>query len=224
MRELPACIGFIVDGNRRWARARNLSVIEGHKEGAKRLGDVIEWLLKKNINTAIFYCFSTENWNRPKEEVYALMMLIEQYLAKLMEEVNKNARIRFIGERERFSEKTQTYIRMLEEKTCEHEGITVVIALSYGGRSEIVRAAKHAVEDGVVISEETISERLYTKDTPEPDIIIRTSGEKRLSNFLTWQSVYSELFFIDTLWPDFTEAEFEDILREYALRERRRGT
>jgi undecaprenyl diphosphate synthase len=220
----PACIGFIVDGNRRWARAQNRPLHEGHEEGAKKIHDVIKWSQKKGVACAIFYCFSTENWNRSPEEVSALMMLFETELTKLVEHISENVCVRFIGDRTRFSMSTQEHMRTLEEKTAARTGMTAVIALSYGGRAEIVRAIARAREEGEAhITEETLSRHLDTSGLPDPDIIVRTSGEKRLSNFLPWQSVYSELFFIDTLWPDFTEGEFEDILKQYAERDRRRG-
>ncbi len=220
---MPACIGFIVDGNRRWARAHNLSAHEGHEEGAKKIRAVIEWSQKHGIQCAMFYCFSTENWNRSPEEVAALMTLFETELAKLVENIDENVRVRFIGDRTRFSEATQKHMHMLETKTVARTGMTAVIALSYGGRAEIVRAVARVHEAGIAVTEETLSSSLDTAGMPDPDVIVRTSGEKRLSNFLPWQSVYSELFFIDTLWPDFTEAEFEDILNQYAMRDRRKG-
>lgn len=224
-KHIPACIGYIVDGNRRWARAHNRPTHEGHEEGAQKIREVIEWSQKKGVTCAIFYCFSTENWNRSPEEVSALMMLFEKELAKLVERIDENVRVRFIGDRTRFSMSTQEHMRMLEEKTAARTGMTAVIALSYGGRAEIVRAAARAHEAGEeVITEEVLSQHLDTSGLPDPDIIVRTSGEQRLSNFLPWQSVYSELFFVDPYWPDFTEGDFEDILKQYAERDRRKGT
>jgi undecaprenyl diphosphate synthase len=220
------CIGVIMDGNRRWAKGKGLSTAEGHHAGYGKLKEVVRWAGEKGISHAIFYAFSTENWNRSPEEVAGLMTLFEMGLRESLPEfLRDGVRVRFIGERERFSSELQTLMNEVEEKTAECNVITAVLALSYGGRSEITHAFNELLKGNkTLVTQEDIADVLWTKDIPDPDLIIRTSGEQRLSNFLPWQSVYSELFFTETLWPDFSKNEFEGILRSYAERDRRRGT
>lgn len=220
------CIGVIMDGNRRWAKRKGLSTAEGHHAGYGKLKEVVRWAGEKGISHAIFYAFSTENWNRSPEEVAGLMTLFEMGLRESLPEfLRDGVRVRFIGERERFSSELQTLMNEVEEKTAECNVITAVLALSYGGRSDIAHAFNELLKGNkTLVTQEDIANALWTKDIPDPDIIIRTSGEQRLSNFLPWQSVYSELFFTETLWPDFSKNEFEGILRSYAERDRRRGT
>lgn len=223
-REIPHCIGIIPDGNRRWAKAHGVSIAEGHKRGMEKGEEVAEWMSTRGIDHLIFYAFSTENWNRSKEEVDQLMQLFEHGLSDSFSRMKEmGARVRFIGERDRFSAAMQEKMRTLEE-TSDESARQITIALSYGGRNEIVRAVNRALARGdAQVDEESFAALLDTAGIPDPDIIIRTSGEQRLSNFLPWQSTYSELFFTELLWPDFTEKEFDRILQEYSARQRRRG-
>ncbi|MDO8593649.1 MAG: polyprenyl diphosphate synthase [bacterium] len=220
---VPACVGIILDGNRRWAASRGLPKFEGHRAGFENVKTVTRIVRDAGIKHLVVYAFSTENWNREPTEVAYLMGLFRESIEKEMKELGKEGiRIRFAGQRGRFSPDLQQSMHTVEKETAEHEAFTLWVCLSYGGRAEIVAAASAAAKGGE-ITEETVSENLWTAGMPDPDIIIRTSGEKRLSGFLTWQSVYSELFFIDTFWPDFTKEVFDSILAEFALRERRRG-
>ena len=228
-------IGIIMDGNRRWAATRGLPAFEGHRAGfeaMKRLAEHAPYFQKTyGLEYVVVYAFSTENWNRSAEEVAGLMKLFEFGLTELSKHLTERGnrdkenaiRVRVIGERGRFSTKMQTLMADIEEKTKNFGGITIVFALSYGGRADILDAVRK-VRSVSEVTEETFSGALSTAGIPDPDIIIRTGGEKRLSNFLTWQSVYSELFFPDTLWPDFTPKMLEDIIAEYYSRERRHGT
>jgi len=220
----PACVGIILDGNRRWAKENGVSKLEGHRAGMETLKKTVRFVRDSDIKHLIVYAFSTENWNRDKDEVSYLMDLFREAIKKEMNELGKeNVRVRFVGQRERFSDDLQRAMGDIEKKTEKNDAITLWVCFSYGGRAEIVAAAAAAAVADVPITEESLSENLWTAGMPEPDIIIRTGGEKRLSNFLTWQSIYSELFFTDTLYPDFNKEEFDAILAEYATRERRRG-
>ena len=221
---IPACVGIILDGNRRFAKERGLPAYEGHRAGMNVLTDTVRFMRAGGVKHLIVYAFSTENWNRKEEEVAYLMDLFRESIQKQMSALGKEGiRIRFVGQRERFSAELQQAMDDVEAETEKNEDFTFWICLSYGGRAEIVAAARAAAAAGEDITEETLSRHLWTAGMPDPDIIIRTSGEKRLSGFLPWQSIYSELFFIDTKWPDFSKAEFDAILAEYAQRERRRG-
>jgi len=219
-----SCVGIILDGNRRWAEAHGLPKLEGHRVGLlETLRDTVRFIRDRGIKHLAVYMFSAENWGRDKKEVEYLMDLFRESIHKEMKEFGKeNVRIRFVGQRERFSEDLQRAMNDTERETKENKAITLWCCLSYGGRAEIVAAANAAADAGEV-TEETLAKHLWTAGMPDPDIIIRTSGEKRLSGFLTWQSVYSELFFTDTKWPDFSEKEFDSILAEFAQRERRNG-
>src|SRR3989344_3659557 len=220
----PACVGIILDGNRRWAKENSVSKLEGHRAGTDTLKKTVRFVRDSGVKHLIVYAFSTENWSRDKDEVSYLMDLFREAIKKEMNELGKeNVKVRFVGQRERFSEDLQQSMDEIEKETAENEAITLWVCFSYGGRAEIVAAAAAAAVPDVPITEKSLSENLWTAGMPEPDIIIRTGGEKRLSNFLTWQSIYSELFFTDTLYPDFNKEEFDAILAEYATRERRRG-
>ncbi len=222
----PQCIGFIMDGNRRWAKKNNLPLFEGHKKGYETLKGIISSAHAKHIPHIVCYAFSTENWKRAQEEVTYLMHLLTFALNKLptiLEKENKKINICIIGERAHLSEELKDAIIRAESKNYTVPELTVWVALSYGGRAEIVDATNRAITEGGVVTEETFKTLLWTNGMPDPDIIIRTSGERRISNFLLWQSAYSEFFFTDTLWPDFGEREFQSILEEYATRERRKG-
>jgi len=222
--KLPQCVGFIMDGNRRWAKEQNLETLEGHKAGLDVFYDVLAWIKEMNIPHAVFYAFSTENWLRKKVEVDYLMELFKLSLERMLVEIDQNqVRIRIIGRRSDFSSELQYLMQKLEMESAQYKECTVWVALSYGGRAEIVSACNEAIKIGTPVDEESFSKLLSTAEMPDPDLIIRTSGEQRLSNFLPWQSVYSELFFIPTYWPAFTKDEFTRILAQYGERQRRHG-
>lgn len=217
-----------MDGNRRWAREKGLNPWDGYSAGVdtiKKISNESDRLNKEyGLEQVTLYAFSTENWNRDKKEVEFLMDLLKKFLKDLTEDCKKeNVRVVFLGERERFSEDIRKLMEMVEEKTKDNTGFTVAFALSYGGRPEIIDGVNNAIEKGEKVTEESFKNLLWTKDIMDPDLIIRTGGEKRLSNFLTWGSVYSELFFTDTYWPDFSVAELEKIFAEFLERERRHG-
>lgn len=221
--KIPQCIGIILDGNRRFAKERGLSLLKGHTRGLERLVDATQWVRDRGVRHLVVYAFSTENWNRSEKEISHLMDLFRRGAQKHFSKLTKEGvRIRFIGQRARLAPDIQILMQQVEKESSLNDGFTLWVCLSYGGRAEIVAAAQEAAADGEV-TEETLSAHLWTHEMPDPDIIIRTGGEKRLSNFLTWQSVYSELFFIDDYWPDFSEASLDSILNEYAKRERRIG-
>jgi undecaprenyl diphosphate synthase len=231
---LPQHIAFIMDGNGRWAKQRGLERSEGHKAGAKTFRKIGEYCADIGIKYLTFHAFSTENWNRPKSEVLALMKLFREYLQEGDERIAENdirqMRLRFIGEREGLPKDLVNLIEKAERSSSKYSNVTVNIALNYGGRAEITHAVKDiakrvksgelSVED---ITEETISNSIYTAGQPDPDIIVRPSGEYRLSNFLQWQSAYSEFWYSDILWPDFTEENVNQILYDYQKRNRRFG-
>jgi undecaprenyl diphosphate synthase len=225
--QLIQCVGFIMDGNRRWAKERGLPTLEGHARGYENLKELMRVVHKAGIPHMVCYAFSTENWKRTEEEVGYLMKLLHHALMELPELIAKEGKrinIRVIGERQVLSKDLQEVIANVESKNYADPELTVWVALSYGGRLEIVDAVNRAVTQGVSVTEESFEKLLWTHGMPDPDIIIRTSGEKRISNFLLWQSAYSEFFFTDTLWPDFGETEFQSILEDYANRERRKGS
>jgi undecaprenyl diphosphate synthase len=217
------CVGIIMDGNRRWAKERGLPKLEGHRAGVETLKRVARFVRDKGIPHLVVFAFSTENWSREQGEVSYLMDLLRKFAQEEVRELGKeNIRVRFVGERERFAADVRASMDAIEKETAHNSTLTLWLCVSYGGRAEIVAAASAAAKNGV-ITEETLTQNLWTLGMPDPDIIIRTSGEQRLSGFLTWESVYSELFFTGTKWPDFAEAEFDSILAEFASRERRRG-
>jgi undecaprenyl diphosphate synthase len=225
MENIPQSIGIIMDGNRRFAKAKGLPALEGHRAGYEKLREVLLWCKDLGIANLTVYAFSTENWNRSQEEVGYLMNLFRLMIGALTKEAKQNGtRLIFLGERERFAPDLRLAIDEAEAATRECETLTFGIALSYGGRAEILDAIHRIpAEKQATISEEEFASLLWTREIPDPDLIIRTSGEERLSNFLPWQSVYSELYFTKTLWPDFSREEFETIISNFALRERRRG-
>ncbi len=223
--KLPTCLGFIMDGNRRWAKEQGLPTLEGHRKGLEVFQEVVRFVRDAGISHAVFYAFSTENWKRTEEEVRYLMGLFSKLLDQMTERlVEDGVKIRFIGRREDFSVAVQQQMGELEEKSSRFSGTTIWIALSYGGRAEIVHAVNAAVTNGDLVTEESFSKLLWTADMPDPDMIVRTSGEERLSNFLPWQSAYSEFYFLEKHWPALTKSDFEAILAEYAKRERRHGS
>lgn len=224
-KKIPRSISIIMDGNRRWAREHNLPTLEGHRMGYKKLKEVTDWVDEAGIKFLTVYAFSTENWNRTKKEVVYLMDLFRWVLREEIEEFkNKNIRISVVGEKELLPDDIQKEVLRVEKETKNLTGLHVVLAISYGGRSEIVSAVNKIIKDKKNdVSENDFAKYLWTKDIPDPDLIIRSGGEKRLSNFLPWQSAYSELFFIDTHWPAFTKEEFYSILQEYTLRVKHYG-
>ena len=228
---LPKHIAIIMDGNRRWARQRNLPVKLGHKEGAETLKKVVRYANKRGIKYITVYAFSTENWKREKEEVDSLMALLEFYLDQFSKEADtENIVIKVLGRRKELSERLLKKIDEVVEGTKNNTGIVFSIALNYGGRDEITTAIKTIAEDVKnnklnidEIDEKLISEYLYTKNMPDPDLMIRTSGELRTSNFLPWQLVYSEFLFLDKLWPEFSEEDLENAIQVFSKRNRKFG-
>jgi undecaprenyl diphosphate synthase len=221
---VPKCVGFIMDGNRRFAAELSKKSLVGHKDGGDTFLRSVQWVKEAQIPHAVYYAFSTENWNRNETEIHYLMDLFRQQL-KQMDSKSGEEKIRFcfIGRLTDFAQDIQKAVKALEDKTASYTKTTIWVALSYGGRAEIVEAVNKAIENGAPVTEESFSKLLYTAEMPDPDLIIRTGGESRLSNFLPWQSTYSELFFTKTLWPAFTKDEFQRILNDYAARERRIG-
>lgn len=228
---MPKHIAIIMDGNRRWARAQGKPASFGHKAGAKTLEKIVRYANKIGLEYITVYAFSTENWKRAEDEVSALMMLLQNYLDEYSKRANsENIRVKILGDITALSQNMQKSIVNCMERTKNNTGVTFNIALNYGGRDEIIKAVKNIAEqvkrekiDIESIDEETISNNLYTVGQPDPDLLIRTSGEMRLSNFLPWQLVYSEFLFIDKNWPDFTEEDLDNAIVEYQKRTRKFG-
>lgn len=227
MPNTPRHVGFIMDGNGRWARQRSLPRTEGHRAGAERARQMVRVASEHGIEAITLYAFSKENWLRPKDEVSILMKLLETYLRREINSlIEEGIRFRAIGELSRLPQSIQELISQSQERSRHLTRMTVTAALSYGGRDEIIRAFKKALASGIKpdeLTEEGFSKFLDTEGLPEPDLIIRTSGEMRISNFLTWQSAYSEFYFTDTLWPDFSPEEFVRAIEDFRRRERRFG-
>lgn len=220
----PKHIAIIMDGNGRWAESRGYGRTKGHERGAETVRAITTYAAQRGVSYLSLYAFSTENWSRPKSEVTFLMTLLDRYLKKELPTYQKNGiAFRAIGDRKRLSEALQERIRFTEEATARHVGLTQVLAINYGAKDEITRAAKKLVAEGETIDEYHIAHALDTADIPDVDMLIRTGGEKRLSNFLLWQSAYAELFFTDTLWPDFDEIEFGSLIDMFSNRTRRFG-
>lgn len=221
-------IGFILDGNRRWAKQHGLKTLEGHLAGYKNLKKIAESCWDKGISYMSCYLFSTENWQRSNEEVGYLMRLTLKVILKDAQELNKkNVRLLIIGSREDLDKKLVKSIEKAEELTKNNTAGTFIGCFNYGGHKEIVNAVKKIVRESTKpddIDEKLIKSHLYTADIPEPDLIVRTSGEKRLSNFLLWDSAYSELAFVDKLWPDFNNTDLDVVLQDYTSRKRRFGS
>lgn len=227
---LPRHVGIIMDGNGRWAKKRGLSRSAGHRAGAQNLKTITEYAGEMGIRYITAYAFSTENWKRPKEEVDALMSLLLDYLRDKDQLAGKNVTIRVIGDRSALSDEINREIDVIEDYTKDRDGMVLYLAINYGGRQELVHAAQklaQAAADGKIeaekITEQMISEQIYTPDAPDADLIIRPSGELRLSNFLLWQSAYSEFWFSDINWPDFTTKDFAQAILDYQNRNRRFG-
>lgn len=218
-------VGIIMDGNRRWAKEHGLPSFEGHRRGYEKLHDVVDWCRDLGVGELTVYAFSTENWNRAKEEVAYLLDLFRSGIREQLSfALKKNVRLLFPGDRSRFPEDIRAVMGDAEEKTKSFTEQTLTLALSYGGRAEILHAMREIPKEKIsTITEEEFEKHLWTGGLKDPDLIIRTSGEKRLSGFLTWKSVYSELFFTDTYWPAFTKEEFARMLEEYGQRKRRFG-
>lgn len=222
---VPRCLGIIMDGNRRWARTHGLPTLEGHRRGYKKLEEALTWCKEAGILHLAVYAFSTENWNRSTEEVRYLMDLFRAMSTDLKKQAAQQTAVHFVGDVTRFPEDIQEMIRITHAEHPVPPQYHVWIAASYGGRAEIISGVNALLAQGVkTVDEATFAHALWTVGMPDPDIIIRTGGEKRLSNFLTWSSVYSEFFFVNTYWPEFSRDEFNTILREYGERARRFGT
>lgn len=227
----PQHVAIIMDGNGRWAETRGLERYEGHANGVEPVRAALRAAVKYGVRYLTLYAFSTENWGRPAEEVGALMELFCQCVASETPELlRQGVQVRVIGDRSRFTDKVRSGLEQLERETREGRTLTLVLALDYSSRAEITEAVRKLAREAAsgrllpeVIGEHTISGALWTADLPDPDLVIRTSGEQRLSNFLLWQASYAELCFPAVLWPDFTEEDFARALEEYALRERRFG-
>ncbi len=219
-------LGIIVDGNRRWAKKNKKPSIFGHKKGLDNVRELTKYIFSKGVKFITLYLFSTENWNRSKTEVSYLMKLFENSLSKKnIQELNdKNIRVKIIGQKEKLSKKLQKKIEWVEKETKNNKKGQLNLCISYGGRPEIIQAIKKIIKEGASeITEKLVSDNLWTAGTPDPDLIIRTSGEQRLSNFLTWQSAYSELYFPNKYWPEFTKKDIDKALEEYDKRQRRFG-
>ena len=231
MEKLPKHIAIILDGNRRWAKERGLDSKEGHREGSQNVKRITKFANKLGIKYLTLYAFSTENWKRTEEEVRGLMFLLEQYLKEVLASDDmENVKLNVIGDITVLSDRLQRNIREVEDRTKDNTGLQLNIAFNYGGRAEIVRAVKKIaldIKDGVLnvddINDDVISDNLYTTGLPDPDLLIRTSGELRTSNFLPWQIVYSEFYFPEKHWPEFNEDDFVEAIRVYQKRNRRFG-
>ncbi len=227
---LPRHIAIIMDGNGRWAKRRGLPRSAGHAKGAETFKTIVRYCGEIGISYLTVYAFSTENWSRPREEVDNLMRLLEEYLDKAWTELDERVRVRIIGERDMLSDALRQKAEKLEEDTKDRTGMVLNIALSYGGRQEIlhgVRAVAEKVAKGEIkpddITEEMLSDAFYTAGQPDPDLIIRPSGEKRLSNFLLWQAAYAEFWYSDILWPSFRPAHLAEAITAFVARDRRFG-
>ncbi len=228
---VPKHIAIILDGNGRWAKKRGLPRTAGHTQGAKNIETISRAAYKMGVKYLTIYVFSTENWTRPQSEVDAIMKLLNNYLSDCLKNAKKNnMQVRIIGDKTRLSEDMQEKIAKLEEVSKQYDGLNLNVAINYGSRDEIVRATKKIatkVKDGEIdpndITIDMISDNLDTKEIPDPDLLIRTSGEERLSNYLLWQLAYSEFYFTDVPWPDFSKKDLEEAIEEYGRRNRRYG-
>ena len=229
--KLPSHVAIIMDGNGRWAKKRLLSRIKGHERGSETVRAIVRACRKTGISYLTLYAFSTENWQRPRSEIAALMTLLKKFLESEQKEMlDNNIRLYAIGQIERLPKNVRQVLYKAITLTKKNDGMILNLALSYGGRAEIVKMVKEIAikaKDGIIgpdaITPEIISEHLYTREIPDPDLLIRTSGEMRISNFLLWQIAYTEIYVTDTLWPDFGKDEFVQILKDYQQRERRYG-
>jgi undecaprenyl diphosphate synthase len=222
-----ASVAIIMDGNGRWAAAHGVSVAEGHRQGARALRRTVEAAIDQGVESLAVYAFSTENWARPPDEVESLLELLDETIERELPDLaEQGVRSRFVGRRDRIPETLLAKMERLEEETKGNDRLHLWIAFDYGSRGEIVEAVRKVVADGIApdeVTEEAVAARLFAPELPDPDLVIRTSGEQRISNFLLWQSAYSELVFVDTLWPDFGEAELRRALDDFRQRQRRFG-
>jgi undecaprenyl diphosphate synthase len=222
--EVPHAVAIVMDGNGRWATAHGVSVAEGHRAGARALRPVVETAIDVGVESLAVYAFSTENWTRPGDEVEALMEIFGETIDReLVDLAKEGVRTRFVGRRDRAPDWLRTKLAELEAATAPETRLNLWIAFDYGGRAELVEAARRIAESGAEVDEESFGRYLYAPEMPDPDLVIRTSGELRVSNFLLWQSAYAEFAFIDTLWPDFGPEEFRAAIEDYASRRRRFG-
>jgi undecaprenyl diphosphate synthase len=229
--ELPAHVAVIMDGNGRWAKKRMLNRVKGHEKGADTVRMVVRASRELGISVLTLYAFSTENWQRPETEINALMALLKRFLkSEKQEMLENNIRLNAIGETERLPDSVSTLLREIMQASQNNTGMMLNLALSYGARPEIVRMVRQLSAEAAsgnikpeTIDEQMVSNHLYTRNIPDPDLLIRTSGEMRISNFLLWQIAYSEIYVTDTLWPDFNREEYMEILKDYQGRERRYG-
>jgi undecaprenyl diphosphate synthase len=225
--DVARSVAIIMDGNARWARSRGLPVLAGHSAGTRALRRTVEACLELGVDSLAVFAFSTENWNRPDDEVRGLLDLLAETIKREFPDMGRmGVRVRFVGRRDRYSPSILRLIEDTERDTAANAALTLWICFDYGGRAELVEAARSLVRDGVAagdVDEAALAARLSAPDMPEPDLVIRTSGEQRLSNFLLWQTAYSEYVFLPTLWPDFGEKPLREALAEYASRRRRFG-
>ena len=222
-----ASIAIIMDGSGRWAAARGVSVADGHREGARALRRTVEAAIDLGVESLAVYAFSTENWTRPPDEVESLLELLDETIDRELPDLaRQGVRTRFVGRRDRIPEHRKRKMATLEEETAANDTLFLWIAFDYGSRAELVHAVQQLMRDGVDpedVSEQTLAQRLYAPELPDPDLVVRTSGEQRISNFLLWQSAYSEFVFMDTLWPDFDAGQLQAAVDEFARRQRRFG-
>ena len=224
MNNIPAHVGIIMDGNGRWAKAQGKNRSYGHKIGSNNVERIATYAFKNGVKVLSLYAFSSENWARPKEEVDELMRLLEVYFKKFINKlIKKDVRLCVMGDKTALSNKLQEVVKEAEEKSKDNNSFVLNIGINYGGRQEIVNAVNTLIKENKEVTVESISQNLYTAPFGEPDLIIRTGGECRLSNFMLYQGAYSELYFTDVLWPDFNEEEFEKALSSFAKRNRRYG-
>jgi undecaprenyl diphosphate synthase len=222
--EVPHAVAIVMDGNGRWATAHGVSVAEGHRAGSRALRPVVETAIDVGVESLAVYAFSTENWTRPGDEVEALMEIFGETIDReLVDLAKEGVRTRFVGRRDRAPDWLRAKLATLEAATETETRLNLWIAFDYGGRAELVEAARRIAESGAEVDEESFGRYLYAPEMPDPDLVIRTSGELRVSNFLLWQSAYAEFAFIDTLWPDFGPEEFRAAIEDYASRRRRFG-
>jgi undecaprenyl diphosphate synthase len=222
--EVPHAVAIVMDGNGRWATAHGVSVAEGHRAGSRALRPVVETAIDVGVESLAVYAFSTENWTRPGDEVEALMEIFGETIDReLVDLAKEGVRTRFVGRRDRAPDWLRTKLSELEAATATETRLNLWIAFDYGGRAELVEAARRIAASGAEVDEDSFGRYLYAPEMPDPDLVIRTSGELRVSNFLLWQSAYAEFAFIDTLWPDFGPEEFRAAIEDYASRRRRFG-
>jgi undecaprenyl diphosphate synthase len=222
--EVPRAVAIVMDGNGRWASGQGLEVAEGHRAGSRALRPIVETAIDLGIESLTVYAFSTENWTRSPDEVSALMEIFRETIDRELHDLAKEGvRTRFVGRRDRAPDWLQEKMRELEGATASQSRLALWIAFDYGGRAEIVEAARRIAESGEAVDEEAFARHLYAPEMPDPDLVIRTSGELRVSNFLLWQSAYAEFVFTDTLWPEFGPDEFRAAIEDYATRRRRFG-